>query len=75
MINEIKAVLEKHKDHIPVVATAELLAVMEDSCTWKWRIENGQKVFRNCLYKTDTHIAYAFKFCPYCGKPRKEEAE
>ena len=75
MLNKIKAVLEKHKEHIPVRVTAELLAVMEEECVWKWRIENGKKVYSNCLYKTDEHIAYAFKYCPYCGKLRKEEAE
>lgn len=35
MINEIKSVIEKHKDHIPVKVTAELLAVMESRCIWK----------------------------------------
>ena len=38
VIDEIKAVLEKHKDHIPVVATAELLAVIDGA-------EEKQKVF------------------------------
>jgi len=44
-----------------------------DKCIWKWRILNGIKVFTNCLYKTDTHIIYAFKYCPYCGKPIEQE--
>ena len=38
MINEIKSVIEKHKDHIPVVVTAELLAVIdgvEKDYAWK----------------------------------------
>lgn len=35
MINKIKAVLEKHKGNIPVVVTAELLAVM-DEAEEKW---------------------------------------
>ena len=34
MIAEIKAIIEKHKDHIPVVALAELLAVTESTCKW-----------------------------------------
>lgn len=72
MINKIKEVLEKYKDHTPVKVTAELLAVIEEKCTWKWRIENGKKVFRNCLYLTDDRIAYPFKYCPYCGKIREE---
>ncbi len=75
MVDEIKEVLEKHKDYIPVVVMAEILAALEDCCVWKWRIEDGRKVFKNCLYIADTHIAYSFKYCPYCGKPRKEESE
>lgn len=35
VFDEIKAVLEKHKEHIPVVATAELLAVI-DGAEAKW---------------------------------------
>lgn len=37
-------------------------------CEWKWRIENGKKIFKNCVYIADTHIIYAFNYCPYCGK-------
>ena len=42
MINEIKAVLEKHKDHIPVVATAELLAVLDVA------EEKAKHTYENC---------------------------
>ena len=36
MIEKIKAVIEKHKEHIPVVVMAELLTVLEDEfCEWK----------------------------------------
>jgi hypothetical protein len=31
MINEIREVLEKHKENIPVVAMAELLAVLDEA--------------------------------------------
>ena len=31
----IKEVLEKHKEHIPVVVMAELMAALEESCEWK----------------------------------------
>lgn len=31
MINEIKSVIEKHKEHIPVKVTAEILAVMDEA--------------------------------------------
>lgn len=78
----IKEVLEKYKERIPVRVLAELLtdideaeAKQKEPCIWKWRIIDKRKVFRNCLYREDTHIAYAFKYCPYCGKVRKEEPE
>ena len=36
MIEEIKAVIEMHKEHIPVKVVAELLAVLDnDYCEWK----------------------------------------
>ena len=38
MIEEIKAVIEKHKEYIPVIVIAELLAVLDgvqDYCEWK----------------------------------------
>lgn len=38
MINEIRAVLQKHKDNMPVVAMAEILSVMdeaENDSAWK----------------------------------------
>jgi len=41
-------------------------------CVWQWRIEDNKRVYKNCLYLSDTHIAYKFRYCPYCGKLRKE---
>ena len=36
MIEEIKAVIEKHKQHIPVVVMAELLTILDNEyCEWK----------------------------------------
>ena len=38
MVEEIKAVLERHKEHIPVKVIAELLTVLDGSeeyCEWK----------------------------------------
>lgn len=83
VFNNLRAILTRHKENMPVVTVAEMLAEIDeaeskhekDCCVWKWRILDKRKVFRNCLYREDTHIAYAFKFCPYCGKVRKEEAE
>jgi hypothetical protein len=31
----MKAILEKYKEHIPIVVMAEMLAVMEERCEWK----------------------------------------
>lgn len=81
--NNLREILTRHKENMPVVVLAEMLAEIDeaeskhekDCCIWKWRMEDGRKVFRNCLYKADTHIAYAFKYCPYCQKPIKQEVE
>lgn len=35
MIAEIKSVIEKHKEHIPVKVMAELLVAIESKCEWK----------------------------------------
>ena len=38
MIEKIKAVIEKHKQHIPVIVMAELLTVLDGAneyCEWK----------------------------------------
>lgn len=36
MINEIKSVIEKHKEYIPIKVMAELLAVLDGAyCEWK----------------------------------------
>lgn len=81
--DNLKAILKRHKENVPVIVTAEMLAEIDeaktkwekDCCVWVWRIENHRKTYRNCLYKADTHITYSFKYCPYCGKPRKEDME
>ena len=86
IFNNLRAILTRNKENLPVVTVAEMLAeideeeakfvkVEKDCCVWKWRIEDGRKVFKNCLYIADTHIAYSFKYCPYCGKPRKERVD
>ena len=51
MIEKIKEVIEKHKQHIPVIVMAELLTVLEEEeyCEWKphgvygWRIVSDHK--------------------------------
>ena len=35
MIEEIKEVIEKHKEYIPIKVMAELLATVESHCEWK----------------------------------------
>ena len=36
MVNEIKAIIEKHKNYIPVKVMAELLTVLDNEyCNWK----------------------------------------
>lgn len=76
MINEIKAVLEKHKDCIPVVVTAELLAVIDGAenevCEWKriWGCEMIQMPHKNGYAMCDSNLK-DYPCCPVCGKPIK----
>lgn len=75
-INEIREVLEKHKDNIPVVAIAELLAVIEgaeETCEWK-----QEKILEFTLSDCVTSCGHAEhystgidKYCRHCGKPIK----
>ena len=77
MITEIKSVLEKHKEHIPVKVTAELLAVIdeaeEDACEWKEHGEFGWIIVPP--HKNGaTRLAEELEIRPYCsvcGKPIK----
>lgn len=77
MINEIKSVLEKHKEHIPVKVTAELLAVIDeaeaDVCVWKPHGEFGWIIVPP--HKNGaTRLAEELEIRPYCsvcGKPIK----
>lgn len=83
IFDNLRAILTRHKENLPIVTTAEMLAEIDnaevkwkaDCCIWKSRIEDHRVVFKNCLYVADPHIVYAFKYCPYCGKPFKKEHE
>ena len=76
MIAEIKAVLEKHKDYIPVVSMAELLAVLDDVeeyCEWSpvgvygWLFLSPHEV-KDGRYKEDIQDR---PYCPVCGRKIK----
>ena len=80
MIEEIKAVIEKHKEQIPVKVIAEILAELDEAeakleaecCEWK--IDNQSNFY--IVYKTScgnqriTGIV-GEKYCCHCGKPIK----
>jgi len=69
-LNNLKTILNKYKDHIPVVAMAEILVAMESRCEWKphgqygWIIvpphENGSARNRDDLKNRPC--------CAVCGK-------
>lgn len=70
MINEIKSVIEKHKEHIPVKVMAEILAVMDEAevCEWKGLTRNMYNAHERFVWES---VLKEWDFCPYCGKPIK----
>lgn len=64
MANKIRAVLEKHKDHIPVVAMAELLDVMDEAETnrgMKQIFDWMREQMRNMTYEADDWNGETYK--------------
>ncbi len=79
VFNNLRAILTRHKENMPVVAVAEMLAEIDeaeakweaDCCEWTELIEYKQRVYANCRFTNDSLDAMSigyFKFCPYCGK-------
>ena len=72
MIEEIKAVIEKHKEFIPVIVIAELLTILdeEEYCEWTslgkydWLFFSPHKV-KDARYKEDICDR---PYCQVCGK-------
>ena len=71
----IKDVLEKYKERIPVRVLAELLADIDEAeaecCEWKQYLKPYGIRYQNCRATESPVDIFAFKFCPYCGKPIK----
>lgn len=72
-MNKIRAIIEKHKDSMPVVAVAELLAEIEETCEWK-----RPKDYDNCMAEHNCEVFFIehymvkqFNYCPFCGKSIK----
>lgn len=69
MINEMKSVIEKHKDHIPVVAVAELLAVIDGAeakgnvAVFDWLREQFGKIIGEVHSPADVVWNNAVKMC------------
>lgn len=72
--NNLRAILTRHKENMPVVVLAEMLAEI-DEAEAKWEAECCEwKVHRYLnIHKTSCGMAIgdyhkAWDFCPYCGK-------
>jgi hypothetical protein len=77
--NNLRAILTRHKENMPVVVLAEMLAEIDeaeakwesDCCEWK-RLAIGNSVWKTSCGKQRTIILNRDEnFCPYCGKPIK----
>jgi hypothetical protein len=77
VLNNLRAILHKHKENMPVIATAELLAEIDeaeaDVCVWKPHGEFGWIIVPP--HKNGaTRLAEELEIRPYCsvcGKPIK----
>lgn len=77
VFDEIRAILQKYKEKMPVVTTAEILASV-DEAEAKWGKDCCVWEYRNPASYAEAHGFWEFhdnvkgwKFCPYCGKPIK----
>ena len=70
VFDEIREILQKHKEKMPVVATAELLAVIEQECEWR-RLKSSEFDYMDSKHGFLEEYTTGWKFCPYCGKPIK----
>ena len=64
MINEIKAVLEKYKEHIPMFALAELLAVLDEA---EEKHIGKRPLAHKCPY-CNKIVFFIENYCPECGQ-------
>lgn len=78
VFNNIKSIIAKYKENMPVIATAELLAEIDeaeaDFCEWKQ--EDAICFFLGVTYITSCGHAEHYstgidKYCRHCGKPIK----
>ena len=78
VFNNIKSIIAKHKDNMPVLAVAELLAEIDeaeaDCCEWK-RAEWNPKHVINSPHKDCMPLNIVdlqnHPYCGHCGKPIK----
>lgn len=67
MIEKIKAVIEKYKEHIPVIVMAELMTILEDEyCEWKPQGVYGWIILSNHK-EVEARNLDDIKNRPYCG--------
>lgn len=71
VFNNLRAILTRHKENMPVVVVAEMLAEIDgaeaDCCEWKYRSPASYaEAHKRWELISDVRD---WKFCPYCGKP------
>lgn len=70
----LKEIIAKHKENMPVIATAELLAEIDeaeaDVCVWKFFKPSNSLYEKHGDFRTGDELE-KWNVCPYCGKPIK----
>lgn len=74
VFNNLRAILTRHKENMPVVVVAEMLAEIDgaeaDCCEWKYTGHLNEYAEAHELSVGALKII-GWKFCPICGKPIK----
>ena len=70
-LNNIRSILAKHKEHIPVKVVAEILAEIdgEEAEVCEWKLDKKEYLYvTSCGHYCDNH---GYNFCSWCGKEIK----
>ena len=80
VFNNLRAILTRHKENMPVVVVAEMLAEIDgaeaECCEWKLEDAEANLYVTSCeqrqLIFEDTPNENGYRFCPYCGRKISE---
>lgn len=76
-MKNIRSILAKHKDVIPVKVVAEILAEIDECCEWKQEkiLEFSLSDCVTSCGHTEHYSTGIDKYCRHCGKPIKISEE